>query len=848
MPSPATAGAPAPSLPRPRRRAAPLALLGLVAGAVAVAGALGYRSAERRYRSERGRELGELASSRAEQVVRWREERLNDARALSHDPEVASVLLGGGAGAAVPGVRELAAWFEGLRTIGDYTALALVDRAGRVRASIGPLGEAALEVGELHALFERSEAEGRPLMSELHPGGPGPPQVDVLAALPGGGARALGLLLRVDPGAYLFRIMASGASRSDGAEVLVVRDDEGGARVLSPSRRAPASSSSARFPPGGPISAAVARGETAWFRGLDYRGVAVVGALAPVPGSPWSVVAVEADRDTLAPLRSRAAGIASVVASLIVAAGAVVVYGARVQRERLERARAVGEAERSALERRLARLTRRAHDMVILADDGQRIVDVNDLAVELLGYPRAELIGMSVRDLRDPATLADYDDRLRQEVDQGAAMFETRYRRKDGSTFPALVSVHAEVHGGRRHFEAIARDISEKKRLEAQLLLADRMASVGTLAAGVAHEINNPLSFVLSNLDFALDELRRARADPEVLRALGDAKDGGARVREIVRDLKTFSRPLDDVRRPIDVRRVLQSAIGLASNEIRHRAQLVVDPGDVPPVAASEHRLGQVLLNLLVNAAQAIPEGNPAANVVRATTSTAPDGRAVVEISDTGVGIPPEVLPRIFDPFFTTKPVGVGTGLGLSICHGLVTQLGGEVSVESAPGRGSTFRVALPPATAAARDEPPPAAAAPGRRGRILVVDDEPLVGRAVSRILSPPHDVVVRTSARAALDDLLGGPPYDVVLCDLMMPEMTGMELHARLAEAAPELASRTIFLTGGAFTASAAEFLERVPNPRLEKPFEPQALRDLVARALSTGAAPAAPGAARA
>ncbi len=385
---------------------------------------------------------------------------------------------------------------------------------------------------------------------------------------------------------------------------------------------------------------------------------------------------------------------------------------------------------------------------------------------------------------------------------------------------------------------------SDGKRLEARLLLADRMASVGTLAAGVAHEINNPLAFILSNLEFALAELRRAGGDGEVVRALQDARDGGARVREIVRDLKTFAHAGEEVRETLDVRRVLQSAIGLASNEIRRRARLAVDPGEVPPVVAGEHRLGQVLVSLLINAAQAIPEGRAPENLVRAATATAPDGRAVIEISDTGAGIAPEVLPRIFDPFFTTKPVGVGTGLGLSICHGIVRQLGGEISVKSEPGKGATFRILLPAAAEPGRAErQPPAQAPPARRSRILVVDDEELVGRAVSRILSPQHDVVVHTAARAALDEVISAPgAFDVILCDLMMPEMTGMELHARLAELAPPLARRTVFLTGGAFTAAAREFLEAVPNLRLEKPFDPQALRDLVSRALAGAGAPVA------
>ncbi len=958
------AGAPAPSPVGAPSPAAPFAVLALVAAAIGVAWLLGWRAAERALRESRAREIASVVALKVEQVVRWRDERLSDARVLAHDPDLTGAL----ARPSRKGARHaLQGWLEQVRTIGDYTAVALVDSDGAIVETAGTVDRNPEAV---RAIFDRTLARRAPAMSDVHGSADDPPHVDVMAPIQGPDGRPAGaVLLRVDPRPYLFRIVAAWHEAGRSAEALLVRADAGAAVALDPPRM---SGTAARFPFGGAIAGAVASRRPTAIQAPDHRGVDVIGAVAPVPASPWAVLAKEDAADTLAPLRERALTIGIAALGLLVAAGAVVTYVARRQADRLERVHAVAAAERAALARRLARLTAHAQDMVLVADEAQRIVDANDRAVALLGYARDELLGMGVQALRDPATVDDYPDRLRQQVRDGAALFETRYRRKDGSTFPVAVSVHTDEHDGRRWYEAIARDISdrkraedalreseakfrtafefaslgvvlvdadgrmvetnrafrditgfseeelrgapvallhdpadqvntpealvaglrseevdrvemsrrlrrkdgsfaetflrasalrdeagrprllvaviedvsEKKRLEAQLLLADRMASVGTLAAGVAHEINNPLAFILSNVEFALDELRRAGADPEVLRALDDAKDGGVRVREIVRDLRTFSRPVNEVREALDPRAVLESAVGLASNEIRHRAQILVEPGDVPRVAASEYRLGQVFLNLLINAAQAIPEGNVAGNHVRATTSTAPDGHAVIEISDTGGGIPPEVLPRIFDPFFTTKPPGVGTGLGLSICHGIVTQLGGTISVESAPGQGSTFRVSLPPAgPVAARAAAPPAPSASAARKRLLVVDDEPLVGRAVARILAAEHDVVTRTSARDALPDLLGGPGFDLVLCDLMMPEMTGMDLHARLAREAPGVAARLVFLTGGAFTPAARDFLDRVPNARLEKPFEPQALRDVVAGALA--ATPTAAGA---
>jgi light-regulated signal transduction histidine kinase (bacteriophytochrome)/CheY-like chemotaxis protein len=384
------------------------------------------------------------------------------------------------------------------------------------------------------------------------------------------------------------------------------------------------------------------------------------------------------------------------------------------------------------------------------------------------------------------------------------------------------------------------------------------MASAGTLAAGVAHEINNPLAVVAANLELLTTSLSRlgpeARAfvtGTEVSGAsawmswlqgriadadelLADARVAVTRIRDIVRDVKLFSSSRDDARGPVDVRAVAESCIRMAWNEIRHRAQLQKDYGDVPPVDANEGRLGQVLLNLLVNAAHAIPEGNARNNKIRLTTRLSGPGRVVIEILDTGAGIAPENVERIFDPFFTTKPIGVGTGLGLSICHRIVSDLGGELTVESEVGKGSIFRVVLPVALRTTAAAPPPGANGAGahaRRGRILLVDDEVALCRALQRSLSRDHDVTVSNSGREAISRVLSGERYDVIVSDLMMPEVTGMEIHDELARRVPEQADRMVFLTGGAFTQGAREFLETVPNPRIDKPVEMTGLLEIVA-----------------
>jgi PAS domain S-box-containing protein len=242
-------------------------------------------------------------------------------------------------------------------------------------------------------------------------------------------------------------------------------------------------------------------------------------------------------------------------------------------------------------------------------------------------------------------------------------------------------------------------DVTERRQMETRLQLADRMASLGTLAAGVAHEINNPLAYMVANVDFARKELRAkgagARLDA-LLSALDEAAEGGARVRHIVGGLKTFSRADYGELGPVDVDPVIQLVLRMAQQQIRSKARLVLELRPVPAVHANEAQLGQVILNLLVNAAQALPEGKVSENEIRISTAPAPPGRVCIEVCDTGPGIAPELRSRIFDPFFTTKPIGEGTGLGLAICHGIVTSFRGEIGVESEVGKGACFRVLLP--------------------------------------------------------------------------------------------------------------------------------------------------------
>lgn len=285
----------------------------------------------------------------------------------------------------------------------------------------------------------------------------------------------------------------------------------------------------------------------------------------------------------------------------------------------------------------------------------------------------------------------------------------------------------------------------------------------------------------------------------------------------------TFARPVAESKQLVDVEAVLDSMVSLAWNEIRHRARLVKKYARVPAIVGDRGRLGQVFLNLIVNAAQAIDaKGTPQGAITLSTTLEG--NHVVVEVTDTGDGINEELLPHVFEPFFTTKPAGKGTGLGLAICQSIVASHGGAIDVASDGGQGATFRVSLP----IADSTPPPSGVTEQRvhdvtanPARILVIDDEPLLGQTLALAFSGRHDIVLATSGREAIRRLAEDDRFDLVLCDLMMPDVSGPKVFEVVERDHPELVPRFAFITGGAFTERAQEFLERYSGRRIDKPF---------------------------
>ncbi len=497
----------------------------------------------------------------------------------------------------------------------------------------------------------------------------------------------------------------------------------------------------------------------------------------------------------------------------------------------------------------------------ILAYRLDTLIFANSMLSQQLAVPPAELLAMPVREIIDTFFREDErslgQERLR-ESRRGGHMppVERHLRASDGAErVVELQTITVDLDGMPAQI-TIVRDLTEQRRLEAQVAQADRMAALGRIAAGVAHELNNPLSYVLGNLEVAGEELPemlneclmlqgKTQQDQELgprvsklserlrnlVSVVHDASDGADRVRAIMRDLKSFSRPdTDDRREPVDIARPLDAAVRMAWREIQPRARLVQDRQSVPLVLGVEGRLCQVFLNLLVNAAEALPDGGSHTHEVRIKTATSASGDAVIEISDTGPGIAPQQLSHLFEPFFTTKGAGRGTGLGLSICHDIVRAHGGQIEIVSAAGEGACFRVTLP---AAPNVLPTPSPQAT-RRGQVLIIDDEPHVAATLRQFLARDHDVTVLSGGREALRLIADGKRFDVIFCDLMMPDVNGMNFHRTLMADARDQGDRIVFMTGGALTPVIREFLEQVPNRHMEKPFTLGDVRQAVSELL--------------
>jgi PAS domain S-box-containing protein len=496
----------------------------------------------------------------------------------------------------------------------------------------------------------------------------------------------------------------------------------------------------------------------------------------------------------------------------------------------------------------------------VLLHQGGFVTHANGSAAALFGAASAEdLAGRAIVDFFTPADQPGAFDRVHaveparqggaDRAKEAGAVSELTMVRLDGKFIQVEMTGMSFVFEDQPAILSVLRDVTGRREMVARSMHIDRMLAVGTMAAGVGHEINNPLGYVMANVTYASGEVARiarevealggrvpqagplAPALNEVVSILSEVDEGARRIRDIARDLNTFARN-DDELQLVDLRAVADSALRMAAAEVRPRARVIREYAEVPPVRANASRVSQVLLNLVINAAHAIAKGATQANniTVRVRSDA---GVVVAEVADTGSGIAPEHRERLFTPFFTTKPLGQGTGLGLSISKRIIESFQGKIEVDSEVGAGTTMRVVLPaaedPQTSSA-----PLSMSPPRRGRIMLIDDDRLVRAAFQRALSGEHDVVLVGSASEALSRLRVGEAFDVVICDVTAPSMPPDEIYTKIEQALPHMASRLVMITGGEPSKRPRALVDNHAIPTLEKPLDMDQVRQLLARML--------------
>lgn len=821
------------AVPHRTSRRLPIAAFAVVAAGLFSAVVLLDRAARQDAHQRAAAELNAVGALKVAIIGAWSGERLRDAGLVAGFPSVVRAAAEAREGRLGPPLRDhLQELLANLADHFGYLRVTLLDLAGR------PLADWARPGGRLETL-----SPGLARAAAASPGGTAAelvseegrdrPVLEVAAVVRVRGSPAAVVAIRAsmervfDDAIQSWPIPSTSANSGlvqplpDGDALLYVNAGilQGNVRMV----RVP------RGTPGLPAAMAAA-GVLGVVEGVDDRGRPVLASIRPVPRSPWRLVTQIDTAEVDGGARRSLPGIV-LLASVILAAGGVML--GLWWRADAARTRSEGQL-------------RESRELFRLALAGTHFLWDWDLVAGRLTFERAQRadksrtfeavegdVGTVLAQVVHPDDVAEVRGRLEAHLRGESEVYEAECRtmvganRETGDPRWILLRGRGSQPGpdGRpRRVTGVVSDVTARRNLRAQLEHSERLASLGTLAAGVAHEINNPLSYVLANLEFAAPRIAAAGVEPAVLEALAEAEDGATRVRDVVRGLRAFTRPGTGPRGPVDVGAEMDAAVRLARNEIRHRARLDLRVGPLPRVVSADHELGQVFLNLLVNAAQAIQDGHARDNAITVEARTDEAGWARVEVRDTGSGMTPEVQRRVFEPFFTTKRRGAGTGLGLAIAQGIVATAGGRIEVESEVGKGSTLRVLLPPAPEAAPAERPAEAAEAPRpvKLRVLVVDDDPMVARVIARSVGAEHEVVVTHAAADALARIEAGEKFDAVLCDVMMPQMTGVELHGRIAARRPELARRMIFITGGAFTEATSGVLSGLENPLVSKPFQ--------------------------
>ncbi len=475
-----------------------------------------------------------------------------------------------------------------------------------------------------------------------------------------------------------------------------------------------------------------------------------------------------------------------------------------------------------------------ASDMVLLLDANWRIISGNQRSAQILDVTPDDLVGQPLQRWCLPQewpTIAQALQRVAQGLPQPPFIISLQRTAYESATVE-LNAQRLEAND-QLMIVCIGRDLTERRRLEQQLIQSDKLSALGQLVAGVAHELNNPLTSISG---YAQLLLRNRTLNDEIRADLEQIRQQAERAGRIVRNLLMFAREHKPERLATQINEVIQSTLALQIYQLRVdniTVQLDLDP-ELPSTVADPHQLQQVFLNLITNARQAMNERGSGILTIRTKRYEAADGRYIeISISDNGVGIPAQYLDKVFNPFFTTKPVGQGTGLGLSICYGIIQEHQGQIWIESREGVGTTVFIRLPIVEASVGAPTPSSAATDAESGpqqRVLVVDDEEAVLRMLQRLLGElGHQTTVVSDVDSALREL-ATHPYDLVITDLRMPQKSGFDLSEEIQRLYPHLAERIIFISGDTLSTLKPHQKEQLHGRLLSKPFSIPQLAELL------------------
>jgi len=840
----------------PRWVAAALAaaLLALAAG-----GAYLYRSQHESVRRQEEEQLASVARLKADQLAAWRAEQLNDAAVLTESPFLAEAVPRFLADPRDETSRPILDKFRSLENHCGFENLLLVDPEGRLLLSL--TGEPATHVGYVEALAAALR-DRRPVLTELHTEPAHPvPHVSVVAPIFAGtgpsAPAAAAVVLVSEASRFLYPLIRSWPAPSESAESLLIRRDGDDVLFLNDLRHRPDTALRLRIPLSRTDVPAVRAvlGDQGVFEGRDYRGVEVVSAVLPVPGSPWYIVAKEDAREVFSEWRSEALLILALFASLT---GGLAVLGLVAwQRSRKAQYRALylSEAGRRAAAERHSVTLRAIGDGVVATDARGRVELLNPVAEGLTGWTEAEARGRTMEEVfrifneRTGEKAEDPVERvLREGVVVGLAN-HTLLVSRDGAERPIADSgapirnEEGEITGVvlvfRDQTEQRAAE-AERERLQAQLHQAQKTESIGRLAGGVAHDFNNMLGVIIGYAEMAL-----VRTDPSSsLRSdLEHILNAAAHSADVTRQLLAFARKQVISPRVLDLNETVERMLRMLRRLIGENIELAWLPAGGPcTVRMDPSQIDQILANLCVNARDAIAD----AGKVTIETGTAtfdgaycadhpgftPGDYVLLAMSDDGCGMDPGTLENLFEPFFTTKDVGKGTGLGLATVHGIVRQNEGFINVYSEPGKGTTFRIYLPRHAGEAEEVPGEAATEPVPQGRgetVLLVEDEPAVLELARTLLDRLGYEVQTADAPGEALRLAGAHAgrFHLLITDVVMPGMNGRELARRLREMHPGI--KVLFMSG--YTADVIA-RQGVLDPDVEFVEKPFAIRDLAVK----------------